>query len=186
MSRGLSTENLNAADSDVPVPIYFLSLDFASGVVYMHSRIGTITWGGNDWIGVGSFGEISAVEETSELSVKTVTYTLSGIPNEFISIVHEEHYQGRAARLYLGFIDRTTRQLVDTPFILDTGRMNVPEISDDATCQVTLTAQSRISLWDRPAIRRYTDADQQKRFPGDKGCAFVNQAAQKELNWGRK
>jgi hypothetical protein len=186
MSRELSAEHLAAIDEDTPIPIYFVALEFGSGTVYAHSRIGTISWGGVDWIGVGSFGEIGAVEETSELAVKTVTYTLAGIPREYISITQDEHYQGRPARLYLGFIDRTTRLLVDTPFILDTGRMNVSEIDEGATCTVTITAQSRMSFWDKPAVRRYTDADQQKRFPGDKGFAFVSQAAQKEILWGRK
>lgn len=187
MSRGLDASTLTAVEQDsAPVAILFAELDFASGFVRAHTALGTITWGGYDWLGVGTFASVSPVEESAELSKRTLTYTLSGIPGDMISVVLGEEYQGRAAKLYLGFLDQTTGTLVSDPVQIDQGRMDVSEIEEGQECTVTITAESRVSAWDRPLIRRYTNADQQARFPGDKGLEFVDQAANKEINWGRK
>lgn len=187
MSRGLATNNVTEINKEsIGVALLFAELDFASGFVRVHTGIDTITWGGFDWLGVGTLGFVSNVEESAELQKRTLQYTLTGIPNAMISIVLGEDYQGRAARLYIGFLNQTTGQLVATPDLLDQGRMDVSEITESNECKVTITTESRIAAWDRPVVRRYTNADQQARFVGDKGLEFVDQAAQKEINWGRK
>ena len=50
---------------------------------------------------------------------------------------------------------------------------------------VTLTAESRLRDLERVRTRRYTDADQQSRFPGDKGLEYVPSLQDKQLIWGR-
>lgn len=185
MSRDLSADNKAAAIAWKARPVLFAEFDFASGVIRVHSGRGTVSWGGYDWLGMGRFGSVTSVDENSELAKKTITYSLSGLPGDIIAIGLNEHYQGRSARLYLGFKSLTTNTLVDTPELLDQGRMNTIETEEGDTCSVSLTSESRLSLWDRPVIRRLTNADQQSRFPGDRGFEFINQAAQKEINWGR-
>jgi len=37
----------------------------------------------------------------------------------------------------------------------------------------------------QPDTRRYTDADQQSRFPGDKGLEYVPSMQDKQIVWGR-
>ena len=186
MSRGLVTANANAVAADNVAPILFADLDFSSGHVRVHSAIGTITWGGYDWTGLGSLGTVDGLEERAELSRKTVTYTLFGVPNTMVSVVLNESYQGRSAKVYLGFLSLTTYQLVADPQLLDSGLMDVTAIDEGQTCTVTVTAESRIAAWSRTLERRYTDAEQRAKYPTDKGLEFISQAAQKEIVWGRK
>lgn len=186
MSRGLSANNITAVTSNTTAPVLFAELDFASGFVRCHSGIGTISWGGYDWLGVGTFGIVSAVEDSSDLQRKTMTYTLNGIPTEMISLVLSQQYQGRTANLYLGFIDRTTGIFTDTPFIIDKGKMDISTIEEGATLSVTVSAESRMAAWDRPIIRRYTNAEQQSRFAGDLGLEYIDKAAVNQVYWGRK
>lgn len=186
MSRGLSTNNQAAADADIIAPILFAELDFSGGFVRTHSAVGTITWGGYDWLGVGTFGSVSAIEDSAELQRQTMSYTLNGIPSAMMSIVLGETYQGRSATLYLGFIDRTTGVLTDTPVLVALGKMDVASIDQGETLSVTVTAESRVSAWDRPVVRHYTNAEQIARFTGDKGLEFIDQASRKEIFWGRK
>ena len=186
MSRGLSTNNLTAVGADSVAPILFSELDFSGGFVRVHSGLGTITWGGYDWLGVGTFGNVSAVEDSAEMQRQTMSYTLNGIPSEMMSIVLGEEYQGRSATLYLGFFDTTTHILTDTPVLVALGKMDVATIDQGETLSVTVTAESRVSAWNRPIVRRYTHAEQIARFPGDKGLEFIDQASRKEIYWGRK
>lgn len=186
MSRGLDAANETAVEQNVIAPILFADLDFASGHVRVHSGVGTITWGGFDWFGLGAFGNVTGLEENAELSRKTVTYTLSGVPNTLIGTVLGEDYQGRSAKVYLGLFDTTTYQLAADPHLMDAGLMDVSNIEEGQTCTVSITAESRIASWSRPVERRYTDAEQQGKFTGDKGLEFMSQASQKEIVWGRK
>ncbi len=186
MSRGLDPANESASEHQEPKPVLFAEFDFSGGFVRFHSLLGTITWGGYDWTGTGLLGRVTGIEENSDLSKKTVTYELSGIPSEVIGIVLGEEYQGRTAKLYLGFLDQTTYQLVATPELISRQRMDVVDVAQGKECTVTLTAESRLAAWNRPQVRRMTHADQQTRFPGDKGFEFIDQAAQSEVVWGRK
>lgn len=186
MSRGLSTNNVNAIIADTIAPISFVELDFSSGFVRVHSAVGTINWGGYDWLGVGTFGSISAIEDSAELQRQTVSFNLSGIPTEMMSIILGENYQGRSAKIYLGFLDLTTHVLTDTPALLYIGKMDVASVKQGKEMAITLTAESRIASWNRPITRRYTNAEQQKRFTGDKGLEYIDQAARNEISWGRK
>ena len=187
MSRGLAANNVAEVNkSSLGLAMLFAELDFTSGFVRAHTALGTIKWGGYDWLGVGTFANVSTVEESAELSKSSLTYTLNGIPSSMISIVLGEQYQGRSAKLYIGFLDPTTGQLVADPNLLSQGRMDVSEIEEGDTCTVSITAESRVAAWDRPLTRRYTDADQRSRYVDDKGLQYIDQAAQKEINWGRK
>lgn len=186
MSRNLASANASAVTASVVEPVYFLEMNFDDLAVRVHTQIGTVTWGGHDWIGVGSFGGVSTVEENSDLSRRTITYSLSGIPGDMVSIVLGENYQGRTANLYLGFIDRDTGVLVATPELMDQGRMDIAEIQEGDSFTVTLNAESRFAAWNRPVVRRYNNADQQARFPGDRGLEFIEQAADKQIIWGAR
>jgi hypothetical protein len=186
MSRGVSVENKNAMTADVVEPMLFVEMDFESGFVRVHNGIGTIQWGGHDWLGIGAFGSVSGMNETAELQRNTVTYTLTGIPNDLIAVALGEHYQGRNARVYIGFFNITTKQLVGTPLLKESGLMDVSRVREGRECSVTITAESRMSEWSRPKVRRYTDAEQRARYPNDRGLEFVARTAVEEIVWGRK
>jgi hypothetical protein len=186
MSRGLDTANLAAVNNDKVAPILFAELDFASGIVRVHSGIGTVSWGGYDWSGVGTLGSIEGLDENSDLTRKTVNFTLTGIPNDLLAAFLNEHYQGRSAKVYIGFFDNTTYQLVANPANLFIGKMDNVKTKFGKTFSISLSAENRMASWNRPVVRRYNDADQQSRFPGDLGLQFITQAATKEIVWGRK
>jgi hypothetical protein len=186
MSRDLDAAIETAIDEDVIRPVLFADLDFPSGHVRVHSALDTITWGGYDWLGVGTFGDVSGLTENAELERKTVTYTLRGVPNDLVAAVLDEDYQGRNDKVYLSFFDTTTYQMIADPHLIHSGMMDVSTIKEGKDCAITVTSESRIASWSRPVVRRYTDAEQQRRFNGDKGCEFISQAAQKEIVWGRK
>jgi hypothetical protein len=80
MSRSLDT-TLAAALADANIqPVILANLTFKSGTVYVWSGVGSFTWSGNNYIGVGSLGNISAITEGSSVEAAGMTVTLSGIP----------------------------------------------------------------------------------------------------------
>lgn len=183
MVKTLSTNNSNVLNDDVLRPIFFLKLEFPSGTVYLNSSDRNITWGGNDYLGSGTIGTLSDIEETSELQANGIKFTLTGIPSTYVSIALTTEYQGSAATEYLGFFN-DTYGLVDDPFIIFVGKVDTMALSLSNTATIELDIENRLIDWERPRVSRFTNEEQQNLHSGDKGLEFVDSVAEKELFWG--
>jgi hypothetical protein len=184
VTRDLTTDTQNAAAADTIQPILLAKLEFDGGDLLAHTGLGDIAFAGDTYTGVGQFGGIDTAEENSDLSSSNLTLTPSNIPGTVGSIVLNEHYQGRRATVYLGYLDLTTCQLIADPTILHRGRIDNANIRRDQTFVVSLSVQNRFAAWDKPLVRRYNDATQQAEFPGDTGMQFIEQTVGKTIVWG--
>ncbi len=186
-TRDVAADTLTAAQQDLILPVLMAKLEFDSGDVLAHSQLGEIVFGGDTYLGIGQFGGVSSAGEPSDLSRSSLSLTLSNIPGDMGALVLNEYFQGRRATLYLGYLDQTTRQLVDDPAIVYRGRMDNARLKQGGdTSSVTVKIESRFASWDKPLIRRYNSAHQRSVYPGDKGFEFVEQAAEKQVVWGGK
>jgi hypothetical protein len=176
MSRDLAAETAAASQGSTILPVWLVKLEFDSAPLCLSTYDAPITWNGDTYTGTYGISSISPAQEDTELARSTLTMKLSGLPNDIVAIVHDEYYQGRRATTYLGYLDISTRQLVGDPTIFHRGRMDTASVDEGDTCSVTLSVESRFAAWDRAKVRRYNDADQKARFPGDRGLEFVDQA----------
>lgn len=183
MSRDLTTAVKNESLASTNRPVYLAKFEYASGTVYANSTNRTITWNGNDYLGVGNYGSLSQIDEDSELRAAGVSAVLSGIPAANISIAFNEHFQGRTATIYMGYLD-TDYALIADPFIIFRGRMDTQKISVGEVAQIVLNIENRFVDWDRPRVSRYNNESQQSRYPGDKFFEFVEQTTDKAIFWG--
>ena len=103
MVKTLSTNNSNVLNDDVIRPVYFIKLEFPSATTYLNSSDRNITFDSQNYLGAGTIGTMSDIEETSELQANGVKLTLTGIPSTYISIALTTEYQGSSATAYLGF-----------------------------------------------------------------------------------
>ena len=173
-------------EKQVVRPILLASFDFETVIDRAWSGFGELQWNGHTWYGAGNLGKVSSVEETTELRATGASFQLSGIPADLIQKVSTFPIQGHKAELYLGFMDADFETLIMDPVLIFDGRMDTAEIADGGeTATITITAESRLRDLERSRIRRYTDSDQQSRFPGDKGLEYVPSLQDKRLVWGR-
>ncbi len=78
-------------------------------------------------------------------------------------------------------------QLVDDPYLLKRGQLDVAVIDDTGeSCKISVSYEDRLVDLQRPRERRYTHEDQQIDYPGDKGFEFVPTLQDMQLQWGRK
>jgi hypothetical protein len=189
MTRDINAATEAASSAEVIQPILFVKLAFDSGDVNFHSGIGPITWGGDTYTGAGRFGSINRIDEDSELSRTPITLSLSGLQSgstsELVAALLSEHYQGRTATVYLGYLDTASNTLVDDPIIIYRGLMDTPAFDQGETLSISLNIESRFSRWDSPLVRRYNNADQQALYPGDTGLQFVEATTEKQIVWGQ-
>ncbi len=194
MSRELTSAAQGASQAAVARPVLLVELDFPSGFLRVNSTDRSMFFDSqgasplNEFLGVGRLGSISTVGETSSLQARGVELALSGIPSAHISAAFESA-QGRAGRIWIGFLDDSYALVVE-PVLVFSGLIDNSSIDIGETATVTVTVESRLIAWERAKIRRYTNEDQQQRFSGesptitDKFLEFVNQTVDKELLWG--
>lgn len=162
--------------------ILMTELDFASGLLRLHSGVGDALYQGHVYKGTGVLGTVGSVSQNGQVQPHRLRLTLSGIPQELAAIALNEHYQNRSGRLYLAALDDFCQ--IVTRDTLFAGRMDVMNIRLANPSTIQLDLNSRGVDWKNPRNARYTDADQQARHPGDKFFEFVSQMAEKEIHWG--
>jgi hypothetical protein len=182
---GLSSAQLTAIQSASLRPAFFVEAHFVSGPLYVWSGRGSITWNGQTWLGVGTLGTISTIEEGSGVEAKGITLSMSGIDSSLLGDVMLEFQVGLPCIVRLGLFD-TNGALIDDPVIAWSGRMDQPTIDvDGQTCTISINCENRLVEMNVAVDRRYTNEDQQLDYPGDRGMEFVSSIQDVTIYWGR-
>jgi hypothetical protein len=187
MSRGLPALVSAAVEASDVALLLFAELDFPSGVVRVHNGLGTYSWGGNDWLGVGTLGEISKVEEGQNTSPYSITLSLSGLDASMVDPALDEKYFMRDVSIYLGVLD-STDSLLATPTSIWNGFMDNMKLSLGANGGdvIQLTAESELARFDKSANYMFTNAQQQKQSSGDLFFNHLHKIQDVKINWGGK
>ena len=174
---------LALAQPNIPL-LLFVELDFASGFLRLTNAPYNFDWNGFTWLGAGNLGSVAPIEETTSREAKGASFRISGIDPLNISRALGEHYQGRPAKMWIALLSETYSVILN-PVLIFTGSMDTMNIELGESASITVTAESKWVSWESPKIRRINHVDQSARYPGDKGCEFVEQMVSKELIWGR-
>ena len=187
MSRGLTASYLAAADAGTVYPALLASFDFSGGDVDVWTGIGSLSYGGITYSGVGNLGGMSAIDESEETRANGVMFNLSGIPSAMVSSILSENYRNRACTVSLAlFSSLTAAAPITDPAVMFVGRMDQATLQDDGeTAQINIAAESRLIDLQRARVRRYTDEDQRSgSFTADLGLQYVAGLQDKEIMWG--
>ena len=207
MSRDLSTSTIQSLTADVVYPFFAVELQFDGNIVRMWTGQGTLVLDdGTEWVGLGQLLNISSIEETSEMSVKGASISLSGIPSNLLSLALSEPYQGRVAKIYFGTFLLGSILQESTSFILlqdgskikletsaanfnelFSGYMDQMNIQEEAeTSTIELRIENKLIDLERARVARFTSGYQKSIYPGDLGLDFIEDLQDKRISWGRK
>ena len=179
-TRDISQSTIDSLDDDVLYPFFAVELLFdGDQTLRLWTGYGTLVYQGQDWFGAGSLLQIDSVEETTEVAAKGASLTLSGIPQEVLSLALSEPYQGRQANIYFGTSPTSLSQI----FSGYMDQMNIEETAD--TCTIQLTLENKLVDLERARVSRFTSAYQKSIYPGDLGLDFVESLQDKDIVWGR-
>ena len=181
--RGLTNDMVTEVSASQLSPILLASLSFATPV-HIWTGYGTITVGSTAYLGIGTLGSISPVEETTDLAARGISMQLSGVPTAMLAVALTENYQGRECSVLFGAL-QSSGALVSSPVTIFSGRMDVMSINDDGqNATIGMTAENKLVDFRRPREVRYTDQEQKNLFPSDKGLEFVTAIQEKQIYWG--
>jgi len=154
-------------------PALLAFLDIEGEPVRAWTGVGQLFYAGEEWQGVGAFGQVDAVEEYSEIRAGSVNLTLNEVPNHALSSVSTLNFKGRRAELSLAIFAGDGGELIGVETLMR-GSMDVLKVSRKAkgtTIQITLT--NELAKLRESWGQIYTDAHQQALHPGDTGLRFV-------------
>lgn len=185
MSRNLTAGVITEINAAELRPILLFQGDFTTGTVRAWSGYGDLSWNGQTWTGTGNLLTVSAIQEAAETVANGASITLSGIPSELISLALGSVRQGANGKIYLGFLT-TANAVISDPVLVFEGRLDVPIIEENGeTATIAIAYESRLIDLERPRESRYTDQDQKRVYPGDRGFEFVAKLQDQVVVWGR-
>lgn len=177
----------NALDAQHVTPVILAKLDFAALDVQRYCTAAvTIAWDNQTWLGTGGMVSIEPIRETGSVESVGIRITLSGVPNNLISLALQGQFQGRPATFYLALLN-DQGVVIDTPILEYGGRLDTMTIVEgEETSTITVTVESEMAALMSSAARRFDDNDQQKQHPGDKFFNYVAQMKEKILPFPSK
>lgn len=166
-------------------PALFVEAHFTSGPIYVWSGLGRITWGGHEWVGIGSLGSVSTIEESGTVEAKGITLTLSGIDAALLEDILVEFQVGLPVIVTLGLFNEAGVLIAD-PVCAFAGQMDQPTLEVNGTAAtIAINCENRLFEMNVAVDRRYTNEDQQRDYPGDRGFEFVSSIQEAQIYWGR-
>lgn len=184
MTRWASNTNETQAAKVATYLTILCDLAFDSGTIRVHDAAGTLSFGGNDYLGIGQFGSFDIIDENIDNVARGIRLTLSGVDSSLISTVMTEVYQGRSVTLYLGLLAEDMT-FIDTPEELWSGRIDTMSITTDQNA-ATISVACEYRLRKEPVIARYTDTDQRIAYAGDRFFDLTQKIPQFKATWGDK
>ena len=184
MTRFVSETNAAEALEPSIIMTLLVDIDFASGNLYAHEGTGTISFQGNDYIGVGKLGAVDgSVQDSLDVIARPITLTISGVDSALVNSAMTEDYQGRSVTIYLAFISRATGALIASPEVTWEGRMDYMEIDLSAGGgSIKINCEHRLRR--EPRIARFTSEDQQINYPTDQFFGMVPFIQGFKAQWG--
>lgn len=170
LTRSVDTDLLEALSGAFFYPVILVYLDWPENEIRLHSGVGTIEWGGEDWLGVGAFGEVRLPEEAIGLGSQPATLSLVGLPDDLDEQL-EAPIRNRAGTIYFGATtERAGNVLIGEPFSIYDGYMDALTDKVEGS-DGKLARRIILSLASGPSQRSYAEVyhtyeDQARAYPG--------------------
>ena len=183
MSRGLSASELAAVTAPNRAVAPLIEALFDSGPLRLTLAPWDLTIGADTYIAAGPLLGVREARESTG-SVEGLEVSLTGLDPVVLTIATQEPYRGRILRLMKGIFNVDTNTLVATPRAWFVGRMKSMVITESSgTCTIRVIAEHFEAALGRAAPLRLNDSDQQRFFPGDLGCEYVESMTEKNIIW---
>lgn len=157
---------------------------FDSGTTRVHTGVGEITINGFVYFGLGTLGEVGAVEENNSTSATKLSVTLSGLETQMLGIVLNEECVGRKVNTYIVVFDDHFKTLAVN--LLFRGKISSSALRAGSASAINYTISNVFEEWDKGRPWRYTDESVRKLNAGDRIMRYVSQMAERSIFWGSK
>lgn len=132
----------------------------------------------------GHLMAIANIQEGVGTQATGTKITLSGLEIEEGRDFADEAFRNRRVNIYLALLDEAGA-VIPVPYMIfgGLGDSSVLAIAADGVT-FTLNAENSMISLQQAAVALLTDADQQARYPGDKGLEYAGRMKNAQIKWG--
>ena len=187
MTRSLTTAIKTALATNDIRPVHLITIGFSTPINITDCSFpltssvsgSSVTYSASDFI----MGVSNHSEET-DITKSTISLTLSGADQTFISTVLNENVVNDSVTIYRGLL-ADDNSLIADPFLLYQGNIESFEIQEkEKDSIVGLSIVSHWADFDKKNGRKTNNTSQQRFFSTDVGMDFSSQTVQ-DIKWGR-
>ena len=185
MDRGSTTAFQTEIVKDENKPFHLLSVAFESGTVYLSDGNFAVTYDSNTYNPTGHFLSFSDIVESNQLTIETVTVSLSGVDQTYTNLLLSEDYIDREVKIFKEFFN-DSNALVADPIQVFAGRISdavVTEDNNSNTASISITCSSQFVDFDK-TNGRYTNLESQQTFFSDDTGLRYSSVILKDITWG--
>ena len=152
-----------------PIALFFI--DWPDAPFRVHTNLGSLTWGGETWTGIGKIANVSLPGDANGMAKQEGMFSLLGLNDELDAYLDADA-RGRAARVYFGAVTECDGSvLVGEPFEVFSGTVDGLKDMTEAGGG-NLSRGVQVPLVSGPSQRSSSQAlhsysDQIANFPGD-------------------
>ncbi|MES2494643.1 MAG: hypothetical protein V4618_00885 [Pseudomonadota bacterium] len=184
MARDLESGLAEALAERVVRPFLAVHINFPDPI---HGWTGTGEIAFNDavWTGMAGIAAIDPIGESTDGSATGFSVTLNQIPSDLADYLVDQSQRGVAFEIYVGALDETMQTIIGVKLAWRGTLQSYKILDAGDTLTVTAAGESRMIDQRRPAIKRFTDAYQQAKYPGDKFFEYVPQLVDVPILWAK-
>ena len=187
MARGLSSAVKTEVATGVIDPVLLIEIGFNTPKYLTNAPfdiVSSVSGSSRTYQTNGHLRNITGVNETNKPTKNTLSLSLSGVDQTYISLALSENIINSEVYIYRGFLN-TSNALIADPFLLFFGTIDEYKITDTTeTANLVLQITSHWGNFSKTSGRVTTDNAQQRFFSGDKGMEFAALTV-RDIKWGR-
>lgn len=177
LKRGLTTDQKTALDG-IFFPALFTYVDWPDETVYVHTSVGTIETGEQEWLGIGRFGNMSIPPETQGVAAIEAMLSLSGVQADLNGYI-DDPVRNKTVQVKVGFLTdrpgghdgKQPGTLIDGLVDLFAGIVDGLSMIDSAVEEGTehelqISVSTGVEARTNATIY-HSDEDQSFKYPGD-------------------
>jgi len=187
MARGLSSAVKTELATGVIDPVLLVEIGFDTPVYLTNASFdltSSVSGSSRTYVANGHLKNITGVNETNKPTKNTLSLSLSGVDQTYISLALSQNIINSDVYIYRGFLD-TNNSLLADPFLLFFGTVDEFKVTDTTEkANLVLNITSHWGNFSKTSGRVTTDNSQQRFFSGDKGMEFAALTV-RDIKWGR-
>ena len=187
MARGLSSSVKTELATGSIDPVLLIEIGFSTPIYLTNASFditSNISGTSRTYLSNGHLRSITGVNETNRPTKNTLSISLSGVDQTYISVALNENIINDNVFVYRGFLD-SSNALISDPFLLFYGTIDEYKISDNTTAaNLIISVTSHWGNFSKTSGRTTTDNSQQRFFSSDKGMEFAALTV-RDIKWGR-
>jgi len=168
-----------------PKVVYFMELQFTTGVQYLSTWNRNFTWNAQLWIGLGGLVSVTEITESESVASNPLSFNLNAADPSWIALAvgNDTVYRRRLALLYMCPLG-DDGQLVGAPQLCWRGRMDAVAAGiGNNSASISLKCETASFAFKRRPSLRINAIQQKLTYPTDTGFDYLSDLIDKPQLW---